>query len=80
MRHSPAARSSEIRHSLRDELTWTHYRLPDAGGKARSPCVVFERGCRPKLEHPRPERQINSALYYERLKMSHDKKPVVKEM
>ena len=75
----PAARSSEIRHSLRDELTWTHYRLLMRVEKPEARAWYLNEAADQNWNTRVLERQINS-LYYERLKMSHDKKPVVKEM
>ncbi len=76
---SDGAGSPEILYALRRELTWTHYRLlmrvetPDA--RAWYLNEAADQNWTTRIL----ERQINS-LYYERLHMSRNKKPVVKEM
>ncbi len=75
----PAARSSEIHHALRDELTWTHYRLLMRVEKPEARAWYLNEAADQNWNTRVLERQINS-LYYERLKLSRDKKPVVKEM
>ena len=68
-----------IRHALRDELTWSHYRLllrvekPDARQWYMSEAASQNWSVRAL------QRQINS-LYYERLLMSRDLTPVTEEM
>ena len=75
----PAARSSEIRHSLRDELTWTHYRHLMRVEKPEAHAWYLNEAANQNWNTRVLDRQVNS-LYYERLKMSRDKKPVIKEM
>lgn len=68
-----------ILSSLRRELTWTHYKalLRVDNEKARN--YYINEAAEQNWSVRALERQINS-LYYERLMMSRDKKPVVKEM
>ncbi len=75
----PASRSSKIRHSLRDELTWTHYRLLMRVEKPEARAWYLNEAADQNWNTRVLDRQINS-LYYERLKMSRDKKPAIKEM
>jgi predicted nuclease of restriction endonuclease-like (RecB) superfamily len=75
----PAQTPEEIRHTLCDELTWSHHRLlmrvekPDARQWYMSEAASQNWSVRAL------QRQINS-LYYERLLMSRDKAPVIDEM
>lgn len=68
-----------ILHSLRAELTWTHYRLliRVEGLEARE--WYMNEAADQNWSTRALERQINS-LYYERLLMSRDKAPVIEEM
>ncbi|HOW51361.1 MAG TPA: PDDEXK nuclease domain-containing protein [bacterium] len=68
----------EIRHSLRDELTWTHYRTLLRIEKTQSRDWYMQEAAEQNWSTRALERQINS-LYYERLLMSRDKKTVKAE-
>lgn len=74
----PAATLAEIRHALRDELTWTHYRLLLRVEKSDARAWYMNEAAEENWSVRALERQINS-LYYERLRMSRDKKAVIKE-
>lgn len=75
----PAASTVEIRHALRDELTWTHYRLLMRVEKPEARAWYLREAAEQNWNTRVLERQINS-LYYERLLMSRDKKTVIEEM
>lgn len=68
-----------IRDALRRELTWTHYRLLLRVEKPKARAWYMNEAADQNWSSRALNRQINS-LYYERLLMSRDKKPVVKEM
>jgi len=70
---------SLIPSALRRELTWTHYRLLIRVEKSEAREWYMTEAADQNWSTRVLERQINS-LYYERLKMSRDKKPVIKEM
>jgi predicted nuclease of restriction endonuclease-like (RecB) superfamily len=71
--------SKSIRHALRDELTWTHYRHLMRVEKPDARAWYLNEAADQNWSTRILDRQINS-LYYERLKMSRDKKPVIEEM
>jgi predicted nuclease of restriction endonuclease-like (RecB) superfamily len=75
----PAVSFIKIRHALRDELTWTHYRLLMRVEKPNARAWYLNEAADQNWNTRVLNRQINS-LYYERLQMSRDKKPVIKEM
>ncbi len=76
---SDGAHSPEILYALRRELTWTHYRLLMRVEKPEARAWYLNEAADQNWSTRVLERQINS-LYYERLQLSRDKKPVVKEM
>lgn len=65
-----------IRHALRDELTWTHYRLllgiRDAGARSFYEIETVNNSWSTR----EPDRQVNSLLF-ERLALTKDKKKVM---
>ncbi|MBF8275309.1 MAG: hypothetical protein HW390_382 [Candidatus Brocadiaceae bacterium] len=65
--------------SLRRELTWSHYRLLIRVEKPEARQWYMQEAAEQNWAVRPLERQINSH-YYERLLMSRDKKPVIKEM
>jgi len=67
----------QIRDSLCPELSWSHYRLLLRVEKSEARDWFMNEAANQNWSVRALERQINS-LYYERLKMSRDKKPVVK--
>ena len=67
-----------IGHALRDQLSWTHYRLLIKVGKPSAREWYMNEAVSENWSSRALERQINS-LYYERLLMSKDKKPVLRE-
>jgi predicted nuclease of restriction endonuclease-like (RecB) superfamily len=75
----PAVSFVKIRHALRDELTWTHYRLLMRVEKPEARAWYLNEAAEQNWNTRVLDRQINS-LYFERLKMSRDKKPVIREM
>lgn len=75
----PAATPLEIRHALRGELRWTHYRLLLRVEKPDARAWYMNEAADQNWSTRALERQINS-LYYERLLMSRDKSPVIEEM
>lgn len=77
-RVAPAA-SLPIRDALRPELSWSHYRLLIRVEKAAARNWYMNEAAEQNWPVRVLERQINS-LYYERLKMNRDKKPVIEEM
>jgi len=74
-----AAVSSPIRGALRPELYWSHYRLLIRVEKHAARDWYMNEAADQNWPVRVLERQINS-LYYERLRMSRDKKPVIREM
>jgi predicted nuclease of restriction endonuclease-like (RecB) superfamily len=68
-----------IPYALRRELTWSHYRLLIRIEKQEARQWYMNEAAEQNWSVRALERQINS-LYYERLKMSRDKEPVIKEM
>ncbi len=76
---SDGASCPEILYALRRELTWTHYRLLMRVEKPEARAWYLNEAADQNWSTRTLERQINS-LYYERLHMSRDKKPVIKEM
>jgi predicted nuclease of restriction endonuclease-like (RecB) superfamily len=75
----PAQSTEEIRHTLCDELTWSHYRLLMRVEKAGAREWYMNEAASQNWSVRALQRQINS-LYYERLLMSRDKAPVAEEM
>ncbi|OGV97064.1 hypothetical protein A2W24_06380 [Microgenomates group bacterium RBG_16_45_19] len=68
-----------IPSSLRRELTWSHYRLLIRVEKPEARQWYMQEAAEQNWAVRALERQINSH-YYERLLISRDKKPVIKEM
>jgi len=68
-----------IRYALRSELTWTHYRLLMRVEKTEARAWYMNEAAEQNWSTRALERQINS-LYYERLRMSRNKTPVIDEM
>jgi len=75
----PALSFAEIRHALRDELTWTHYRLLLRVENPEARSWYLDEAAAQNWNTRDLNRQINS-LYYERLHMHRNKKPGIKEM
>ena len=75
----PVAEGEKIRHTLCDELTWSHYRSLMRVEKEEARIWYMKEAVDQNWSVRALERQINS-LYYERLQMSHNKKPVIEEM
>lgn len=75
----PAQTASGIRHTLCDQLTWSHYRLLMRVEKPDARAWYLKEAADQNWAVRALERQINS-LYYERLLMSRDKEPVMEEM
>ena len=73
------AGSPEILYAVRRELRWTHYRLLMRVDKPEAREWYMNEAADQNWSTRTLERQINS-LYYERLLMSRDKKPVIREM
>ena len=71
--------SPPIRHALRGELTWTHYRRLLRVEKPEAREWYMNEAAEQNWSTRALERQINS-LYYERMLMSRDKAPVIDEM
>jgi len=71
--------SFPIRDALRPELSWSHYRLLIRVEKPAARDWYMNESADQNWPVRVLERQINY-LYYERLKMSRDKKPVIEEM
>lgn len=65
-------------HALRDELSWTHYRLLLKVEKDNAREFYMEEAISGNWSTRQLERQINS-LYFERLLMSNDKKGMIKK-
>ena len=74
-----AANVPLILDAVRQELSWSHYRLLIRVEKPEARNWYMKEAAEQNWPVRILERQINS-LYYERLKMSRDKKAVVKEM
>jgi len=70
---------TSIRHALRGELTWTHYRALMRVEKPEAREWYMNEAAEQNWSTRALDRQINS-LYYERLLMSRDQAPVVEEM
>lgn len=66
-------------NALRSELTWTHYRLLMRLENSEAREWYLNEAADQNWSTRAPERQINS-LYYERLLMSRDNRPVIEEM
>jgi predicted nuclease of restriction endonuclease-like (RecB) superfamily len=75
MKNTPTA----LLNALRRELCWSHYRLLLRVEKPEARDWYMNEAADQNWSVRALERQINS-LYYERLKMSRDKKAVIKEM
>ena len=75
----PVQSPEEIRHTLCDELTWSHYRLLMRVEKPEARKWYMSEATSQNWSVRALQRQINS-LYYERLLMSRDKAPVIDEM
>lgn len=75
----PAQTESGIRHTLCDELTWSHYRILMRVEKPDARAWYLKEAADQNWSTRALERQINS-LYYERLLMSRDKAAVTEEM
>lgn len=67
------------RHALRDELSWTHYRLLMRVEKEKARNFYLEEAVKAQWSTRQLERQINT-LFYERLLSSHDKQSVAAEI
>lgn len=67
-----------IRHSLRDELRWTHYRLLSKVENEQARLFYRDESIDNQWSTRQLERQIHS-LYYERLLSSQDKKALIVE-
>ncbi len=70
----PGDAGRSIRHALRDELSWTHYRLLLGVEKPEARTWYMNEAADQNWSTRALERQINS-LYYKRLLMSRDKAP-----
>jgi len=75
----PAQTASGIRHTLCDQLAWSHYRLLMRVEKPAARAWYLKEAADQNWSVRALERQINS-LYYERLLMSRDKAAVTEEM
>jgi predicted nuclease of restriction endonuclease-like (RecB) superfamily len=75
----PVQSPEEIRHTVCDELTWSHYRLLMRVEKPDARQWYMTEAASQNWSVRALQRQINS-LYYERLLMSRDKTPVTEEM
>lgn len=67
------------RHALRDELSWTHYRLLMRVENEKARNFYLEEAVKAQWSTRQLERQINT-LFYERLLSSHDKQSVAAEI
>lgn len=67
-----------IRHALRDELTWTHYRLISKVDSERARLFYRDEAITSQWSTRQLARQIHS-LYYERLLSSQQKKELIAE-
>ena len=74
----PAVTATEIRHALRGELRWTHYRALMRVENERARAYYMKEAADQNWSTRALERQISS-LYYERLLMSRKKAPVKAE-
>jgi predicted nuclease of restriction endonuclease-like (RecB) superfamily len=70
---------SSIPYELRSELTWSHYRILIRVEKPEARDWYMKEAVEQNWSVRALDRQISS-LYYERLKMSRDKKSVIEEM
>lgn len=68
-----------IRHALRDELRWTHYRLLMRVENENARQFYIEEAVKSNWSTRQLERQINS-FFYERLLSSQNKKEVSEEI
>ena len=68
-----------IRHALRDELSWTHYRLLMRVENENARQFYIEEAVKSNWSTRQLERQINS-FFYERLLSSQNKKEVSEEI
>ena len=68
----------EKRHALRDELSWTHYRILVKVDKENAREFYIKEAISGKWSTRQLERQINS-LYFERLLMSNDRKSLMRD-
>lgn len=68
-----------IRHALRDELSWTHYRLLMRVENEKARNFYLEEAVKAQWSTRQLEHQINT-LFYERLLSSHDKQSVAAEI
>jgi predicted nuclease of restriction endonuclease-like (RecB) superfamily len=75
----PVQSAEQIRHTLCDELTWSHYRLLMRVEKPDARQWYMIEAADQNWSVRSLQRQINS-LYYERLLMSRHKTPVIDEM
>lgn len=67
------------RHALRDDLSWTHYRLLMRVENEKARNFYLEEAVKAQWSTRQLERQINT-LFYERLLSSHDKQSVAAEI
>lgn len=67
------------RHALRDELSWTHYRLLMRVENEKARNFYLEEAVKAQWSTRQLEHQINT-LFYERLLSSHDKQSVAAEI
>lgn len=67
------------RHALRDELSWTHYRLLMRVENEKARNFYLEEAVKAQWSTRQLELQINT-LFYERLLSSHDKQSVAAEI
>lgn len=79
LKSSDSATSFPICDAMRHKLTWTHFRLLLRVEKPAAREWYMKEAAEQNWTVRALERQINS-LYYERLKMSRNKKTVIKEM
>ncbi len=71
-------RAFEKRHALRDELSWTHYRILLKVEKENAREFYLKEAITGNWSTRQLERQINS-LYFERLLMSNDRKRLMQD-
>jgi len=71
--------NNSITHTLRPELTWTHYRLLMRVENPKARAYYLTESADQSWSVRALERQINS-LYYERILASRNREPVVEEM
>lgn len=67
------------RHALRDDLSWTHYRLLMRVENEKARNFYLEEAVKAQWSTRQLELQINT-LFYERLLSSHDKQSVAAEI